>query len=45
MKSLPTAAIYKQLIDITLFLAKQTIVFRGHLENKESINQRLIFFL
>eukprot|EP00102_Acyrthosiphon_pisum_P019856 XP_016657066.1 PREDICTED: zinc finger MYM-type protein 1-like [Acyrthosiphon pisum] len=29
----------KTLIDITLFLAKQGIAFRGHLEDKESNNQ------
>jgi len=34
----------KQLIDITLFLTKQKIVFKGHLENKECINQGMIFF-
>jgi len=34
----------KELIDITLFLAKQGISFRGHLENKESNNQGIHYF-
>lgn len=35
----------KTLIDITLFLAKQGIAFRGHLEDKESNNQGIIVFI
>lgn len=32
-----------QLIDITLFLSKQGIAFRGHRENEISINRGLFF--